>query len=68
MDNDLKLYVWEGVLCDYTCGVIFALAHDVREARQLVLAGGGNSVYTSDMVAEPQVFDSPIGFSVLGGG
>lgn len=36
-DNPLKLYVWENVLCDYSCGVMFALAHDVDEARREVI-------------------------------
>lgn len=37
VDEPLKLFVWEGVLCDYTASVIFALAHDPDEARR---AGG----------------------------
>lgn len=35
--KQLKLYIWEDVLCDYTCGVMFALAHNEDEARRLVL-------------------------------
>ena len=36
----LKLYVWEGVLTDYTDGIAFALAHDVREAKRLLIEQG----------------------------
>ena len=32
----MKLYVWEGVLTDYSSGVIFALASSVDEARVMV--------------------------------
>jgi hypothetical protein len=34
----LKLFVWEGVLRDYTPGIAFALAHDADEARRLIVA------------------------------
>ena len=37
MDKDLKLYVWQEVFCDYTCGIAFALAHDEEEARHLIV-------------------------------
>jgi len=63
----LKLYVWEGVLTDYTDGIMFALASSVEEAREMIseadsLAGGGG-----DIQAEPKVYDSPVGFAVWGG-
>lgn len=32
----MKLYIWNDVLCDYTCGVLFALAENVDEARELI--------------------------------
>ena len=31
----LKLYVWEGVLTDYSDGIVFALAENVNEARKM---------------------------------
>jgi len=37
LEPQLKLYVWEDVLCDYSCGVMFALAYDEDEARRLIL-------------------------------
>jgi len=37
MDKDLKLYIWKGVFCDYTCGIAFALAHNEEEARHLIV-------------------------------
>lgn len=37
VENDsLKLYVWEGVLTDYTDGIMFALAENEDEAKELI--------------------------------
>ena len=67
MNAMLKLFVWEDVLKDYTAGVIFALAENVDEARELVLATHGEYV-ASETGKEPQVFDSPVAFASWGGG
>lgn len=69
MDNNLKLYVWKGVLTDYTSGIMFALARNVKEARELALkdAGGGPHA-ESDLKQRPKVYHSPVGFAVWGGG
>ena len=64
--NKLKLYVWEGVLTDYTDGIMFALAGSVGEARELILKAD-KCVRESELKQEPQVFDSPIGFALWGG-
>lgn len=63
----LKLYVWEKVLVDYTDGVMFALASSAEEARAKVLERC-RYVPADDLAKEPQVFDSPAGFAVWGGG
>ena len=70
MKRGLKLYVWENVLCDYTCGVMFSLARSEEEARELIQAAVG---YDSDYVKQdlqqtPQVYDDLVGFAVYGGG
>lgn len=31
-----KLFVWESVFCSYTCGIAFAVAKDVAEARLIL--------------------------------
>ena len=36
MDSNLKLFVWEGVLEDWTSGIVCVLAHDLEEAYRLV--------------------------------
>ena len=38
MAKTYKLYVWERVFCDYTCGIAFAVAKDVAEARSILKA------------------------------
>jgi len=64
---NLKLYVWEDVLCDYTCGVMFALASSVEEAREVILSNGNYDSVREDLKKEPQVFESLVGFAVWGG-
>ena len=64
----LKLYVWENVLTDYTDGIIFALASTVEEARAKVLKKDSLRPVADAIMAEPDVYDSPIGFTLWGGG
>ena len=47
----LKLYVWEGVLEDYTSGSIFVIANNVTEARKL--AGEQSIQARKDVEAKP---------------
>ena len=35
--TSLKLYVWEDVMTDYSSGIAFALAHNIRQARELII-------------------------------
>jgi hypothetical protein len=80
--GDLKLYVWDEVLCDYTCGIIFALARDENEARNQVKQNicetygykgercdeyWERSTENREMVSDPDVYDEPVGFAVWGG-
>lgn len=75
-EKKLSLYVWEGVLCDYTCGIAFALAHNVREARKMILKQIGNdedcSIFGPDIKEikdiKPDKYNTPIAFTVHGGG
>lgn len=64
-----KLFVWEEVLTDYTDGIMFALAPDVKTARKLALkaAGDVHSV-REELRAEPKVYTGEAGFAVWGGG
>ena len=59
----LKLFVWEHVLCDYTCGVMFALAPDVEIARQMLQEEDTNN----ERYTEPIVYTEPFALAVWGG-
>jgi hypothetical protein len=63
----IRLYVWEDVLTDYTSGVMFAMAESVDEARRLVRESG-LPAYNTEVDEEPDVYDSPVGFHLYGGG
>lgn len=65
--QQMQLFVWDNVLCDYTDGLMFALAHSVEEARDLLR----EEVYDSDdLQQEPTVYDltTPVYRAVWGGG
>ena len=69
----LKLFIWKEVLCDYTCGIIMAIAHDLEEARAVVIAN--QDEWICDWLTReidritPEVHDiAPISFYVTGGG
>ncbi len=66
MENKLKLFVWEEVLTDWSDGIMFALAENVEQAREEILKKG--SVIDVDLAKEPDVYETPIGFAVWGGG
>lgn len=66
MARPLKLYVWEDVLRDYTCGVMFALARDSAHARRLIAEKLGYE--HDDLRIEPRVVTKAEGFAVYGGG
>ena len=50
----MRLYIWDDVLTDYSSGIMFALAHSVDEARDLLRADCCNA---KDLAAEPKVYD-----------
>lgn len=68
----MKLYVWEDVLCDYTCGLAFAIAPDLASA--IKAAANGDSWVESQLRGEkPKVYKvdgrkTPIGRYIYGGG
>jgi len=67
----LKLYVWEGVLTDWTSGMAVALASSPEEAKaQLIKAGVYEHSWDGLKLdgVEPYVTEEPSGFFVYGGG
>lgn len=69
MSNDaLKLYVWENCLVgDYTEGVMFALAHTVDEARELLIREGSGVADGQALALDPLVVTTPWAFGLRGG-
>ena len=75
-DSNLKLFVWKDVLCNYTCGMIVALAHDEQEAYQLVRKASEEqwgacrlADFTVEQCQEhtPLIFTAPTACYVWGG-
>ena len=70
----LKLFIWEGVLEDYTSGIMFAIAENVEEARELIMSksletdGSTSITLISDLKSEPKVIESKEGFYIWGVG
>ena len=62
----LKLYVWEGVLEDWTSGIMFALAENADDARKLI--ADKMTYETDDLKIEPEEITDREGFYVYGGG
>ena len=62
----LRLYVWEGVLADYTSGMAVALAESPAHARQLLEKRMGR--LDSDLLSAPLTVTKPAAFYVYGGG
>ncbi len=65
----MKLYVWDDVLRDWTSGIMFAVAPDVKSAREQILKADPN-VPSEDLAKRPSVFQltSPRAFTCWGGG
>lgn len=71
----MNLYVWEGVLWDYTAGMALALAESEEQARKLIWESLGCGELSPEV--EPGLngppthtldLDSPRAFAVWGGG
>jgi len=68
MNKKLKLFVWEEVLCDYTCGMICVLAFDLEQAFDL-MREKYDEYYLNDLASvKPKVIEEPEAFAVYGGG
>ncbi len=73
----MKLFVWHKVLCDYTCGMAFAVAENLEEALDNMRSFNGGKPskpahYITDELrgVKPEEYDldHPIAFYVYGGG
>jgi hypothetical protein len=68
-----KVYVWEGVLCDYTCGMVVVVAESLEEAHDCLRRQFAEWAVMEIMTEEPQVIDPAVSgapdlFYVSGGG
>lgn len=63
----LRLYVWEGVLFDYTDGIMFAYATSVEHARSLILEQC-DWVPSADLMTQPREIIAPEAVVLWGGG
>lgn len=70
MHHDLKLFVWTGVLANYSDGIMFAMAHTLEEAQEVLERerdrmgyGDIREIYEKS----PEIVNSPKGFIIWGG-
>jgi len=67
--NKMRVFVWEGVLTDYTSGMMVAIAPTIEEARAALLKEC-NYIPESDLSQQPKEFDlsETVSFVCWGGG
>jgi len=63
----MKLFVWENVLCDYTCGLAVVFAEDETQARELMIEYFPDYVINELPFAKCRVVEQPDAFYVYGG-
>ena len=69
MNRELKLFVWEGVLADYTSGMVIILAYDLENALDIFRKKFPNEEYViEDFGGKPyKIVTKPDAFYVCGG-
>jgi len=69
MEPKMKVFVWEGVLVDYTPGMMFAVAPTLEEARA-ELRKKSSYIPDDDLNQQPEILDlsEPAAFLCWGGG
>lgn len=65
--SELRMFVWAEFCPDYTDGLAFAIAPDVRTAQNMVVEKCGFRPVNWGPVAEYSISE-PIAFAVTGGG
>ncbi len=63
----LKLFIWEGVLVDYTSGMVAIYAYDLEHALKLARKKFDKYVVDDFAGVEPQIVTKPDAFYVYGG-
>lgn len=65
--SELKLFVWQSVLMDYTAGMVCVLAKNLEEAIKLIKEKDSVAASSMDM-SVVEVITIPKAFIVWGGG
>lgn len=68
MSKQLKMFVWEDVLRDYTAGMVCILAYDLEHAKEIAERDFEPYVVENFFGKPHQVVTEPKGFYVYGGG
>ncbi len=63
----LKLFVWEGVLTDWSSGMVCVLAKDLEQAIQLIKEKDSTAASSMDM-SVVRVIEKPEALVIWGGG
>ena len=74
--SNLKLFIWHDVLQDHTSGVMFAMAENVEQAKELIIekileekgAGWVLDDAKKELKLTPEEVTLPKGFYLYGGG
>lgn len=66
--SKLKMFVWHDVLTDYTSGMVCILAHNFEEAIAIAKQDFPTFIVEDFVGKEYQVYDTPHGEYVYGGG
>lgn len=72
MRENMKLYVWDDVLCDWTSGIMFAIASSLSEAKKIIIEESGETLgrtLREDLKQKPKVYPltKPVARVVWGG-
>jgi len=71
MNEKLKLFVWDGVLEDWTTGMAFALAENATEAKKMLIEKGMPECHWDGIKLDgikPSIRTSRCAFYSYGGG
>ena len=63
----LKMFVWEGVLTDWSDGIVCVLASNLEEAIKLIIKKDSTAASSMDM-SKVKVIEKPEAFIIWGGG
>ena len=70
-DKGLKLFIWREIRCDYSCGIGFAMAHNVEEAREVIKKNSEDwewECHEYELDNSYEMYEAPYGTWISGGG